>query len=670
MNFKHTLIIYRKELLEVLRDKGTIFSTLILPVILYPLLIIGINSVMVRQYKSLEERGATVAVQDSVNNTVSKRIINDLQSIKNYTVIAYSQTTQRLYNDKDIQGIVTIRDSLGSDGTQFYKVYITYDKSKDQNKIVYDKLSSQLSRTEKKLQEERLQSAGISPDFLKLIEVRERDTSSAQKKMGMVLGMILPYLVIMMLFAGASIVAADLVAGEKERKTLETLLVSSVGRLEIVCGKYLTIITLAMLNMIVNLISISFSLQFMLANQSKAMAGVALPVNAMLILLVAMIPLATLFAAILLSLSTFSRNIKEARSYEQPLLMIAMLLGMVSFFPAIEINNLMALIPVVNIALLFKAVLINEYALSHILITIFSTLVLDVIAIFVTIKLFRTESVLFRTEEESRSWKALKRMPRNFFNPYNGIVYFTIALIVLYYLGGYWQTKDLFKGLVETELIIIALPVLLVLKLLRLKPKEVLRLKTPNWKSFCLIPFIAISAGIIVSIISQLINIVFPVSKEYTEALGKLFKMNETPWKVFLVISLLPGICEELLFRGFLIRFFEKYSVRWAVVISAILFAAFHLDPFRFIPVLLLGLLLGYLAVRSGSIYSSMFSHLINNGMAFALVTFSDAGWVKFIAKDGENINYWLIAPALIIFCLSLYAFHKATAKGEEICVE
>jgi hypothetical protein len=109
-----------------------------------------------------------------VNNTVSRRIINDLQSIKNYTVIAYSQTTQRLYNDKDIQGIVTIRDSLGSDGTQFYKVYITYDKSKDQNKIVYDKLSSQLSRTEKMLQEERLQSAGISPDFLKLIEVRER----------------------------------------------------------------------------------------------------------------------------------------------------------------------------------------------------------------------------------------------------------------------------------------------------------------------------------------------------------------------------------------------------------------------------------------------------------------------------------------------------------------
>ena len=292
------------------------------------------------------------------------------------------------------------------------------------------------------------------------------------------------------------------------------------------------------------------------------------------------------------------------------------------------------------------------------------------IAILVTIKLFQTESVIFRTEEESGGLKVLKRKPKTIFNPYNGIFYFSIALIVLYYLGGYWQAKDLFSGLIQTEIIIIALPVLLILRLLRLKSKEVLRLKTPNWKSFLIIPFIAISAQIIVSIISQLINIIFPFPEKYMEALANLYKMNETPWKVFLAIALLPGICEELLFRGFLIRFFEKYSVRWAVVISAILFAAYHLDPFRFIPVLLLGLLLGYLAVRSGSIYSSMLSHLINNGMAFVLVTFSNAGWVKFIAKDGENINYWLIVPALIIFCISLYTFHKVTAKGEDKCVE
>jgi len=343
---------------------------------------------------------------------------------------------------------------------------------------------------------------------------------------------------------------------------------------------------------------------------------------------------------------------------------------MVSFIPTIEISNLLALIPVVNIALLFKAVLINEYALSHILITIISTLVLDLIAILITVKLFKTESVLFRTEEESGGLKALKKKPKYALNPYNGIVYFTIALILLYYLGSYWQTQDLYNGLIQTELIIIALPVFMVLKLLKLKPKEILRFKTPKPAGLILVPFIAISASIIVSIISQLINIIFPFPEKYTEALNQLFKMNEAPWKVFLAISLLPGICEELLFRGFLIRFFEKYGVQWAVIISAILFAAFHLDPFRFIPVLLLGFLLGYLAVRSGSVYTSMFSHIINNGLAFVLVTYSDSSWVKFLVSEGDIIHYWLVIPALVVFIISLYAFHKVTAKGEKICVE
>ncbi|HNV93038.1 MAG TPA: CPBP family intramembrane metalloprotease, partial [Candidatus Cloacimonas sp.] len=195
MNFKHTLVIFRKELMEVLRDKRTIFTTFILPIILYPLIIVGFNSVMMRQTKVLEERGATIAVQDSVDNEISHRLIQGLVRIKNYTFLPYNESTKQHYAEKDIQCIVTIRDSLGSEGTQFFKIYITYDKSKDQSRIVYEKLSKQLSKVEKELQQERLQISGLSPDFLNLVDIRERDTSSAQKKMGMFLGMFLPYIV-------------------------------------------------------------------------------------------------------------------------------------------------------------------------------------------------------------------------------------------------------------------------------------------------------------------------------------------------------------------------------------------------------------------------------------------------------------------------------------------
>lgn len=670
MNFKKAMVVYRKELLEVLRDKRTLFTTLILPVILYPLLIIGFNSVMSRQNMVLEEQGASVAIQDSVNNDISRQILQDLRLIEKYSFVPYSESTPQLYENKDIQAIVTLRDSLGSDGLQYFKVYVQYDKSKDRGRIVFDKLSDSFIASEKRMQKEQLQLSGINPEFLDLLSIRERDTSTAQKKMGMLLGMFLPYIMIIMLITGASTVAADLVAGEKERKTLETLLVSSAGRQEIVMGKYLTIITLAMVNVAVNLISISFSLKFMMANQAADMASVQMPIKAIFILVMAMIPLATFFAALLLSISTFSRNMKEARTYEQPIMMVSMMMAMVSFLPAVEMNNLMALIPVVNIALLFKAVMINEYTLAQLFITIGSTILLDIAAIWITIKLFTTESILFRADDDGGNLKAIAKDKRNFFNPYYGIVYFTLALILLYYLGGYLQAKDLMKGLLQTQALVILLPVLIILSVLKQKKNQILRINMPKAKELLLIPFIAIPAAIIVSVLSQLINYIFPFPPAYLEMLSRLFTMDDKLWKVFLVMAVTPGICEEIMFRGFLTRFFEKYGTKMTIIISALLFASFHLDPFRFVPVFLLGLLLGYLTLRSGSIINSMLSHTINNGLALFLVSFSGSVWLKPFMIGEDGLQYWLAAPALLIFSIALYLFHKFTQKGVTECAE
>jgi sodium transport system permease protein len=480
--------------------------------------------------------------------------------------------------------------------------------------------------------------------------------------------MFLPYIMIIMLLTGASVVAADLVAGEKERKTLETLLVAGVGRKEVVIGKYLTIISLGMLNLVVNLFSISFSLRYMLSQSGLDMSGASMPLKAIFILLAAMLPLATLFAAILLSISTFSRNMKEARTYEQPIMMVSMIMAMISFLPAIEMSNLMALIPVVNIALLFKAVMINDYQISHLVITIVSTVILDVLAIWATIRLFNTEGILFRSDDDGGSIKGIKKNKASFFNPYNGLVYYTLALLLLYYLGSYLQKADLGKGLVQTQILIIALPVLLILRFLKLKSNEVLRLKTPKLKEMLIIPFIAIPASIVVAILSQLINVIYPFPEKYLEILGELFKMDLPLWGSFLVVAVAPGICEELLFRGFMLRFFEKYGVKISIVLSGLMFAAFHLDPFRFVPVFLLGMLLAYLTLRSGSIVNAMILHTLNNGFAVFVMSFAGSKYLQIFLQDGENLKYWVAAPALLILSLAIYYFHKIT--GENECVE
>lgn len=670
MNFKKALIVYRKELLELLRDKRTLFATIVLPVILYPLLMVGFSSVMSRQADILTKRGATIAFYDSLSirdeNSLemSSRIQKAIDGIEYFELMPAPPETETLYQEQEIQAIVTLSDSLSGNGLEKYRISVRYDASGERGQLIFRKIDKALISTSREVIDERLLEKDIDPELIDPFIIDPVDTSTSQKKMGTVLGMILPYIMILMLVVGASAVAADLVAGEKERHTLETLLVSSASRTELVVGKYLTIITMAMVNVIINLISISISIRFLVSQIGMDTAGLQMPVNAFLILLVAMLPLATLYAALLLSISTFSRNMKEARTYEQPIIMVSIILGMLSFIPSIEISNLLALIPVVNISLLFKAVMINEYQLSHLLLTIGSTLILDVLAILLTVKLFKTESVLFRTDEEG-SIKTMRKTRRGFFTSFNGLIYFSLALVALYYIGGKLQSADLVRGLVQTQLLVILLPVLIVLRIFRQKPAEVLRLKAPRLREIALVPFIAVSAALIVSLIAQLINWIFPFPQHYLEELSKVFKMDIPLWQMFLVIAILPGICEEILFRGFMIRFYEKSGMKLAIFASAFLFAFFHLDPFRFLPVFLLGLLLGYLTLRSGSIINSMLSHAINNALALFIVTFAGQAWLRPLTSDGETLRWWVAIPAVAVFAVSIWAFHRVTASKE-----
>ncbi|HOL33272.1 MAG TPA: ABC transporter permease subunit, partial [Candidatus Syntrophosphaera thermopropionivorans] len=271
MNFKKAIVIYKKEMLELFRDKRTLFTTIILPVILYPLLFVGFSAIMSRQVDVLEKRGATIAFQDSLSfrtpETLAIRdsIYEDLKKIENFSIIPAPPALEKLYQEGEIDAIVTVKDSLNVLQEPVLIVSIRYDGSGEKGMMVYHKLENRLLETSQKITAQRLEALHIDQQTLKPLEIKPIDTSTAEKKMGSVLGAMLPYLMILLLITGASVVAADLVAGEKERQTLETLLVSSVSRGEIVLGKYLTIVTMAMVNVVINLVSISFSIQYMLS---------------------------------------------------------------------------------------------------------------------------------------------------------------------------------------------------------------------------------------------------------------------------------------------------------------------------------------------------------------------------------------------------------------------
>ena len=645
MNFKKTFTIYKKEMLDILRDKRTVISTIVVPIILYPLLMVGISSIMSRQEQKLEEQTAIIYLDDQVRDMNSGKIMAYLSNVKNVQIMNEVDDPMNLIHEDIVKAIITITDTVNSSGFQILRAKISYDESDEKAARVFRQLRDEFVKIENDIIGDRLADISVDVEILSAVEVIKDNIAPPEQMLGFFIGQILPYLLIMLTISGGAVVASDLVAGEKERGTLETILVSAAHRNELVFGKYLTIITISFITVFLNLFSMYVSFQHMLGQTGIDMQNINLPLGNFALVLVAMLPMITLFAAILLSISTFSRNIKEAQSYQMPLLMVGMMAAMITIFPAFELNAGMALIPIVNIALLFKDIMMNNFQLDYFLIVVGSTLILDIAAIYYSIKLFNNESILFRTAEE-KSLKFWGKEKRDIFSQQFIFIFFTVILLLFYYIGTGWQMENLESGLIKTQLLLILLPVILILRVSKNDLKQTLRLKKTNFKNYLVAILAAVPIIIIVSIITQLINIIYPIPESYLKAMENLLTMSDGGLlRTIIIIAVLPGICEEILFRGFIINGFKKRGFLSSIVITALLFGIIHLELFKLIPVIIIGIWLGYLVLRTNSLFVPIIAHIINNTLA-VLVGNDNIPIISQYVREG-NIPSWLIIPAV-----------------------
>jgi membrane protease YdiL (CAAX protease family) len=246
-------------------------------------------------------------------------------------------------------------------------------------------------------------------------------------------------------------------------------------------------------------------------------------------------------------------------------------------------------------------------------------------------------------------------------------MYYSLSILALYYIGTRLQAKDIVTGLIQTQIFIILIPVLAVILLSKNKIPYILRLRPTPVANYFVIPFFALSGAVIAALIGQFINLVYPIPEDYLKNMAELLKLpNLKLWQIIGLIAFLPGICEEIMFRGFIYRFFEGKSHWHAIWISASLFALFHLDPYRFLPVLFLGLMLGWLLYKTNSIIPSMLSHTINNSAAIILVQISEIKFMKHIMSGNDNFQWWLGIPATVILLLSVYYLNKINDRTQK----
>ncbi len=276
---------------------------------------------------------------------------------------------------------------------------VYYDAAETKSEFAKEKIKGILSEFEKSILQKRLAEKNIPADFIRPFRTTTDNVAPKEKMGGFILAMFLPYIIVILGMVGAMYTAIDLTAGEKERGTLETILASPIPRWQLASGKFLTILTTSLVSSILSISSMTITMIYGVMSIGSFGDKIALNITPPMILtiLLLMIPTACLFSALLMAISIFAKSYKEAQSYVSPLMMVVILPALVSFIPGVELDIKLAFVPLVNVCLAIKEVLLGNFNSLHITVIFISALVYAAFAIFVTHRMFEKESVLFRT---------------------------------------------------------------------------------------------------------------------------------------------------------------------------------------------------------------------------------------------------------------------------------
>jgi sodium transport system permease protein len=528
-------------------------------------------------------------------------------------------------------------------------LYVLSREGDDRSRLVSNRVHGILARWKKRIKEIRLLRRGLSPNYDDPVVVRDNEKAKSLEKRAAeelfdILVRIFPFVLVMWALAGALYPAVDLCAGEKERGTMETLLISPASREEIVWGKFLTIWVFSAATALLNLGSMGVT---------AGLFGGLLPQEllrpaSVLWCVVLVLPLAAFFSAICLAVGAYARSSKEGQHYLMPLFLFTMPLIFLTLSPGVELNPFYSLVPVTGVALLLQR-LMAAPSLDHVpwlyFLPVLAPMVLyGWLALRWAIEQFKREEVLFREAERIDLGLWLRMLLRaKEALPSTGHAVACFALIVfLHWLSLGLGGKMPLVGRSSVSLLaFVAAPTLFMALLLTTRPAQTLGLRMTTGRSFGAAALLAVLllpplSELTLVILRQFPGLVELLSENnpLTAELKSLGGEGRVPMRpvamlqYMLVFVVLPAVCEELAFRGLILSGLRRRFQPWmAIVLSSFLFALYHFNVFQFLPAFVLGMVLGLLAVRSGSVLPGMLFHLLHNGMLIGFVLLEAQGW-------------------------------------------
>jgi sodium transport system permease protein len=403
MSLRNVGIVYRKELTEALRDRRTLISTIVVPLLMFPILTVGFGATMVSLLNKAEKETPRVMI---LGGEDSPTVLADLKKLEGIQFVDPSPDWKDRIVNKEVGVAVEIPPNFESDLSQQKADTVKiYDY---QNEIKSESAANHVEKALKKYSDavvrERLAAKNLPATVLNPFEIKQENVAPAEKVGGAAIGGMLGYFVIILCLQGAMYPAIDLTAGEKERGTMETILSSPISRVHLVLGKFLLILNAALVTAALAVTSMGVSFwasrrlhAFDLNGGKGGMNQLHVSMGGVLSVFLMALPLAVMFSAALLTIALFAKSHKEAQSYITPLMFIVIIPAIAAMLPGVELTPKFALIPVLNVSLLCKDLIAGTYHWNLIGIIFSSTCVYAAAALFIAIKMFQRESVLFRS---------------------------------------------------------------------------------------------------------------------------------------------------------------------------------------------------------------------------------------------------------------------------------
>lgn len=667
------MVLLRKEIMDILRDKKTLVVMVLVPILLYPLILVGMAMIFSHIAASQVNEIHTVACSAKYEDFLDElqTLYEEQEEMANITLnfqIAEEEQKEGLYEEPDVWLDISENDK---GNLHIAMEYTSTNQGADYTEQAMEEL---LELYREKLLKENLKQEGLDESFLEPITYEAKDDASLSESMGMDIGGSIGMMLIVTIMLGAVYPAIDATAGEKERGTLETLLTLPVTNFQMILSKYISVAIFASVTAVLSVLSLGGSVLFLMYGLSEeisdSMGSISFSgiLSAIPVLLLTVIVTALLIAAVCMCFCVFAKSFKEANNYVTPVMLIVMFASMAAMVPSIKLDYRTAMIPLVNVSLMVKQVVSQQFDVALAGVTMAVNLGYSILIIWILAKMYDSENILF--SDGFRSFRIFQKrsditkgtLPA----PGDLVISVTVLFLLMIYVGSAVSVRMGFAGTAVSQILILAVP-LAVVWYMKSDIRTLFSMRCPAKGTIIGSMLLYIGTYCIMFGISMILANWLPESAQNLEEAFNPIVEQGLP-AILLVTAVMPAIGEEIFFRGFLLgslrghfekRTTGKKGIVWAIMISAVIFGAFHMSLVKLLPTALLGAAFAYIVWKGGSIYVTMFLHFLNNAVSMWMMKYPEMAtrYVPLLMKERMSVMEVLIMLAGGVVCAGMGMF-------------